>query len=98
MARKINSEKDKTAGAAPVRTRRNIPTGPPKRSTKTPETPVSSIEDFGTETGLAVSGTGDPLGVSETGTVVAVSDAPSREEIARLAYHYWLDRGGQHGA
>lgn len=52
------------------------------------ETPVSSVEVTETETAVVVSVSGSTAGNAE----------PAQEEIARLAYHYWLDRRGQHGS
>jgi hypothetical protein len=96
MARKINPEKDKAASAAPAKARRKTPTSRPKRSTAA-ETPVSSIEDFETEAQPAVSETETGLAVRDLCSA-GESAGPSPEEVARLAYHYWLDRGGQHGS
>ena len=104
MARKTNLEKDKAVSVAPTKARRKATPAQLKRSAAAAETSVSSsIEDFETEVGITVSATEAGLTVSETETGIAVSSegesaGPSRKEIERLAYHYWLDRGEQHGS
>jgi hypothetical protein len=87
MATKSNPVKDMAAAAAaPARERRKPAAARPKRSTAKAETPVSRVENPETELTPAVS-------ASST-----VSAEPSEEQIARLAYSYWLDRGGQQGS
>lgn len=90
MSRKTNTDKQAiSAGAASspskIRPRRTATTVRPTRSAAA-ENPVSPAENPETETSLAVSN------VSES------SAAPSRDEIARLAYLYWLDRGCRNGS
>lgn len=85
MPRKSNPEKDKAvSGATPAKARRKTTTARPRHSVAAAETPVSSVEVTETETVIVVSASG--------------SAEPAQEEIARLAYHYWLDRGGEHGS
>jgi hypothetical protein len=87
MATKSNPVKDRAGtGAAPARERRKSAAARPGRSTAEAETPVSRIENSATELTPAV---------SASSTAHA---EPSREQIARLAYSYWLDRGGQNGS
>ena len=89
--RKTNPESKQviSAGApsspSKVRPRRTATTARSKHSVAA-EKPVSPAEDPETETSLAVSN------ISES------SAEPSRDEIARLAYLNWLDRGCQNGS
>jgi hypothetical protein len=84
MPRKSNPEKDKTvSGAVPAKARRKATSARPRHSVAGAEASVSSVEVTETETVIVVS---------------AVGAEPSQEEIARLAYLYWLDRGGEHGS
>jgi len=91
MPRKSNPEKDKAvSGAAPAasaKPRRQTTTARSRHSAAAAETPVSSVEVSVTEAIAAVSNSssGDSL-------------TPPREEVARLAYLYWLDRGCEHGS
>jgi len=91
MATKSNPETNQiaSAGAASspskARTRRTATTTRSTRSVAA-EKPAPSIERAETETASAVSNI--PQGIGE----------PSPDEIARLAYFYWLDRGCQHGS
>jgi hypothetical protein len=90
------------SGAAPAKTRRKTTTARPKRSTAAAETPVSPIEDSKTEMAIVVSETATAVSVA----AIATSDAsradavarPPQDQIARLAYLYWLDRKGQNGS
>jgi Protein of unknown function (DUF2934) len=89
--RKTNTETNQviSAGAASspskMRPRRTATTARSKRSATAAEKPVSPAADLKTETSITVSN-------------ISVSSAePSRDEVARLAYLYWLDRGCQNG-
>jgi hypothetical protein len=84
--RKTNTESKQviSAGAA-ARPRRTATTARSKRSVGA-EKPVSPAEDPETETSLTVSNISESIA------------EPSRDEIARLAYLYWLDRGCQNGS
>ncbi|PWT97015.1 MAG: hypothetical protein C5B51_32220 [Terriglobia bacterium] len=84
MARKRIPENDLvvSSGAAAARPRRTS-TARPKHSPTTAEPPVSSPIETAEESPLAVSHA--PLEVSH-------------EQIARLAYVYWLARGCQNGS
>jgi Protein of unknown function (DUF2934) len=92
--RKTNTESKQviSAGASSsspstVRPRRTATTTRSKRSAAAAEKSVSSpAENLKTETSLAVSN------ISES------SVKPPRDEVARLAYLYWLDRGCQNGS
>ncbi len=84
MARKRNPENDLvvTSGAAATPARRKTAAARPKHSPTTAETPVSPDRESQPEAPPSSS---------------AAAYAPSHEEIARLAYTYWLDRGCQGG-
>jgi hypothetical protein len=85
MPRKSNPEKDNAvSGAAPAKARHQATAARFRHSAASAEPPVSSV--MGAET--------------ETADIVSVSGStePPREEIARLAYLYWLDRGCQDGS
>jgi hypothetical protein len=91
MARKTNTETNPviSAGAASpskVRPRRTATTAQSKRSVAAAEKPASPARDSETEITLVVSN------ISESYA------GPSRDEVARLAYLYWLDRGCQNGS
>jgi Protein of unknown function (DUF2934) len=90
MARKSNPEKEIAAtGAAPAKPRRSTTTtARPRRSSAAAKKPVAPVEDPETETVVAVSALESAIPDTE----------PSRDAIARLAYLYWLDRGGQQGS
>jgi hypothetical protein len=91
MARKSNPEKEMAvSGAAPAKTRHVTPATRSRRAAPAVETPVTSVEISETETALAVSTFPD--------TDERVKAAPSRDQIERLAYLYWLDRGCQEGS
>jgi hypothetical protein len=88
MARKSNPEKEKAAsGLVPAKPRRSTTAARPRRSTAAAKKPVPPVGESETETVLAVSASESSHGME-----------PSREAIARLAYLYWLDRGGQQGS
>jgi hypothetical protein len=90
--RKTNTESNQvtSAGAASspskVRPGRTATTARSKRSAAAAQKPVSAAENLKTETSLTVS------------NISVNSVDPSRDEIARLAYLYWLDRGCQNGS
>ena len=90
--RKTNTESNQviSAGAASstskARPRRTATTARSKRSAAAAEKPVSPAENPKTETPFAVSN------ISE------ISVDPSPDQIARLAYLYWLDRGCRNGS
>jgi hypothetical protein len=90
--RKTNTESNEviSAGAASspskLRPRRTASTARSKHAAAAAEKPVSPAEDLKTERSLTVSN-------------ISISNAePPRDEIARLAYLYWLDGGCQNGS
>jgi hypothetical protein len=88
MARKSNPEKEMAVSSGvPAKPRRSTTAARLKRSTAASKKPVSP-EEAETETGLTVSAAEND----------GAGTGPSREAIARLAYLFWLDRGGQHGS
>ncbi len=90
MARKSNPEKEMAvSGAAPAKAGQAAPATRSRRAAPAVETPVTrAISE--TETAQAVSTFSDPA--------AGIRTEPSREQIAHLAYLYWLSRGGQEGS
>lgn len=87
MATKSNPEKEMAvSGASPRKARHTMPAARPKHSASAAETPVS-VENSETGAVLAASG-----------STVHKGPEPTRDQIARLAYLYWLDRGGPYGS
>jgi hypothetical protein len=93
MARKSNPEKEMAvSGAAPAKSRRPATATGSRHSAPAGQTPVTSTEIAETETAVGVSAAHSA--VLKTGDEAG----PSREQIARLAYTYWLNRGCQEGS
>jgi Protein of unknown function (DUF2934) len=90
MARKSNPEKEMAvSGAAPAKAGHATPAVRSRRPAPAVETPVTRAVSE-TETASAVSVFSD--------ADERVRAQPSPEQIAHLAYLYWLDRGGQQGS
>jgi Protein of unknown function (DUF2934) len=83
MARKTNTESKQVISAGASSSPRETR---PRRTATTTRSKHSVPAAPETETNIAVSN------ISE------VNAEPSRDEIARLAYVYWLDRGCQNGS
>ncbi|HWQ52852.1 MAG TPA: DUF2934 domain-containing protein [Bryobacteraceae bacterium] len=88
MAKKrINGlEPQSTAGAAPARQ--------PRKRTKSSSAPLSPSPEVTPVTGEPAA---QSVNVAESDTRAA-QYTPEFEEIARTAYSYWLERGGQGGS
>jgi hypothetical protein len=88
MARKRNTENDivVSAGAAAVPARRQTTAARPRRTAVTKTKPVAVVEE------AVVIAASAPI------EDIRSSAAPTREEVAALAYSYWETRGCQGGS
>lgn len=87
MARKRNTENEIVVSTAAVPARRKTTTTRPRRAAATSKSQPVAVSE-------------EPVAISVQAVVTAVAApcAPKHEEIATLAYSYWVARGCQGGS